>query len=70
MKKNMGTLDRIIRTAIAIIVAILFFTGTVEGTLGIVLLIAACIFLLTSLISFCPIYTLLGIKTCKVNPKQ
>ncbi len=70
MKKNIGTLDRIIRTAIAIIVAILFFTGTIKGTLGIVLLIAAGIFLLTSLVSFCPIYTLLGIKTCKVNPKQ
>jgi hypothetical protein len=56
MKKNMGSLDRIIRVILAIVFAILYFTGTVTGTLGIVLLVLGGIFLVTSLISFCPLY--------------
>jgi hypothetical protein len=64
MKKNMGTADRIIRVIIAAIVGVLYFTGTVTGTLGIVLLILAGIFVLTSVISFCPLYAPFGIKTC------
>lgn len=64
MKKNMGTADRIIRSIIALIAAYLYFSGIVTGTLGIVLLVVAVIFLLTSLVSFCPLYTLVGLKTC------
>lgn len=64
MKTNMGTADRLIRTAIAIIVALLYFTGTISGMFGIVLLAFAAIFLLTSLVSFCPIYFLFGLSTC------
>ena len=64
MKKNMGTADRIIRVIIAAIVGVLFFTETVTGTLGIVLLVLAGIFVLTSVISFCPLYAPFGIKTC------
>jgi uncharacterized membrane protein YtjA (UPF0391 family) len=64
MKKNMGTADRIIRSIIALIAAYLYFAGIVSGTLGIVLLLVAVIFLLTSLVSFCPLYTLFGLKTC------
>jgi hypothetical protein len=64
MKKNMGSLDRIIRTALALIVGVLYFNGTLVGTLGIVLLVFATIFLLTSFISFCPLYTVFGIRTC------
>lgn len=64
MKKNMGSADRIIRLLIAIVVGVLYFTGTISGTLGIVLLVLAVIFLLTSFISFCPLYTLFGINTC------
>lgn len=64
MKKNMGTLDRIIRTALAIVVAVLFFSGTITGTLGYVLLTFAGVFLLTSFVSFCPLYTLIGFSTC------
>jgi len=67
MKKNMGTADRIIRLIIAGLVATLYFTNTISGTLGIVLLILSAIFVLTSLVSFCPLYTLFGIKTCKVK---
>jgi hypothetical protein len=64
MKKNMGATDKLIRLIIAAIIAILFFTNVITGTLGIVLLVAAGIFLLTSLISFCPMYALLGCNTC------
>ena len=64
MKKNMGTADRIIRVIIAAIVATLYFTNTISGTLGIVLLVLAGVFVLTSLISFCPLYAPFGLKTC------
>jgi len=69
MKKNMGTADRIIRVIIAAIVGVLYFTGTISGTLGIVLLVIACVFVLTSLISFCPLYAPFGIKTCPAKDK-
>lgn len=67
MKKNMGTTDKIIRIILAIIVGVLYFTGTVSGTVGIVLLVLAGIFVLTSLVSFCPLYAPFGIKTCAVK---
>ncbi|MCR9063730.1 MAG: DUF2892 domain-containing protein [Cytophagales bacterium] len=67
MTKNMGGADRIIRTIIALVVGFLFYNGTISGTLGIVLVAVAVIFLLTSLVSFCPLYTLFGIKTCKTK---
>jgi len=69
MTKNMGSADRIIRVIIAAIVSILYFTGTISGTLGIVLLVLAGIFVLTSVISFCPLYAPFGIKTCKIKEK-
>ena len=65
MKKNMGTIDRIIRVIIAAVIAVLFFTNQITGTLGIVLIILAAVFLLTSFISFCPLYLPLGLKTKK-----
>ncbi len=64
MKKNMGTADRIIRILFAAIFAALYFTGTVTGTWGIMLLVLAGIFLLTSVVSFCPLYAPFGLKTC------
>lgn len=64
MKKNMGNADRIVRFLVAALVAVLYFTNVITGTLGIVLLVAAAVFVLTSLVSFCPLYTLLGINTC------
>lgn len=69
MKKNMGTADRIIRLIIAAIFAILYFTGVVTGTPGIVLLVLAGVFVLTSLISFCPLYAPFGIRTCPAKNK-
>lgn len=64
MKKNMGTADRIIRLIIAAIIAFLYYNGTITGTVGIVLIVLAIVFALTSLFSFCPLYTLFGIRTC------
>ena len=65
MKPNMGTTDKIIRIALAALVAILYFTNVITGTLGIVLLVLAGVFVLTSLISFCPLYPLVGMNTTK-----
>jgi len=67
MKKNMGGTDRIIRLIVAIVVTILFWQGVITGTLGYVLLGVAVVFLLTSFISFCPLYSLVGLNTCKVK---
>ena len=64
MVKNMGGTDRVIRIAVAALIAILYFTGKITGTLAIVLGIVAIIFLLTSFVSFCPIYKLIGMNTC------
>ncbi len=64
MKKNMGNADRFIRIFVAVIFAILYLTNTVSGTLGIIFLAIAIIFLLTSFISFCPLYTVIGVNTC------
>lgn len=63
MKQNMGTTDKIIRIALAVLIAILYFTNVITGTLGIVLLVLAVVFVLTSLISFCPLYLPFGINT-------
>lgn len=56
MKANMGTIDRIIRTALAILVGVLWYSGQISGTVAIVLGIIAVVFLLTSVVSFCPLY--------------
>jgi hypothetical protein len=63
MKQNMGSIDRGIRIALALIVAILYFTNNLSGLAAIILGIFAIVFLLTSIIGFCPLYTALGIKT-------
>lgn len=65
MKKNMGTADRVIRIVIAAIIAALYFSGQITGTLAIVLGIVAIIFLATSLIGWCPAYLPFHISTCK-----
>ena len=67
MKRNMSNTDRFIRLVVAAIALVLYFTNTVTGTLGIVLLVVAGIFVLTSLVNFCPLYRIFGISTCKVS---
>ena len=64
MKTNMGSTDRITRTLLAVAAIALYATGVVTGTFGIVLMVLSGIFLLTSLVSFCPLYTLIGLNTC------
>lgn len=61
--KNMSNIDRVIRILIAVTIAVLYFTGVITGTLGIVLLVLAAIFVLTGFVSFCPLYALFGIRT-------
>jgi len=65
MKKNMGTVDKTLRIFAAAILALLVFTKVISGTLAIILVIIAVMFVVTSLISFCPLYPLLGINTRK-----
>jgi hypothetical protein len=63
MKANMGSTDKMVRIILAVVIAILFFTNVISGTLGIILLVVAAVFVLTSLISFCPLYPILGMNT-------
>ncbi|TNE51879.1 MAG: DUF2892 domain-containing protein [Bacteroidetes bacterium] len=63
MKKNMGTIDRVIRVILAIVMGTLYFTGTVTGVAGTVMLVLGVVFLATSLISFCPLYLPFGLRT-------
>ena len=65
MKSNLGMADKVVRILAAVAIGILYFMNVITGTAAIVLLIVAIILVLTSLISFCPIYYMLGIKTRK-----
>jgi hypothetical protein len=65
LNKNMGTVDRIIRLVLAALFVVLYFGGFVQGVLGIILLILAVVFILTSAVSFCPLYTLFKFSTRK-----
>ncbi|MFO7570806.1 MAG: DUF2892 domain-containing protein [Smithellaceae bacterium] len=63
MKKNMGTIDRVIRVFLAVVVIILYLTGTISGLAALILGIFALIFLVTSAIGFCPLYVPFNIST-------
>ncbi|WP_319559869.1 DUF2892 domain-containing protein [Marispirochaeta sp.] len=63
MQKNMGIVDRVIRLALAVIIGILYFSNQISGTAALILGIIAIVFLLTSIVSFCPLYNLLKINT-------
>ncbi len=67
MKKNMGTADKLIRIIVAVVIGGLYLANVISGTLGIVLMVLAVVFVVTSFISFCPLYVPLGIRTC---PKE
>ena len=60
----MGGADRILRALIAVAIAVLYFTNVITGTLGIVLLVVGAVFLLTSIVGFCPLYAIFGVRTC------
>ena len=68
MKKNMSTVDRIIRSLIAIGIAVLYFTGRISGGLAIVLGVLAVVFLVSSFAARCPGYSVLGLSTLKEPP--
>lgn len=65
MKKNMGTIDKVVRILIALVIIGLYFANVISGTLAILLLVLSGIFILTSFISFCPLYFPFGISTNK-----
>jgi hypothetical protein len=65
MTNNMAKVDRVIRFLFAAVVAVLYFTGTISGTLAVVLGILAVVFLLTSLVGFCPLYSIFKFSTKK-----
>jgi hypothetical protein len=67
MKKNIGETDKVIRLVLAALIAVLYFTNIIQGALAIVLGIVAVVLTLTSLVNFCPLYTLLGKSTCKIK---
>jgi hypothetical protein len=67
MKANMGNLDRGFRVLIALVVITLYFLQIITGTLGLVLIGLSVVFLLTSFISFCPLYAIVGISTCNLK---
>lgn len=70
MKKNMGTADKVLRIVAAAVIAGLFFTNQISGTPAIILLVLAGVFILTSLISFCPLYLPFGISTERKQMKH
>lgn len=70
MKPNVGSADKIIRIVAALILAALSLTGKVEGTLGIVFLVFAAVFLLTAFMNFCPLYLPFGLSTRKSKDKK
>ncbi|MDK2842031.1 MAG: hypothetical protein PWQ17_1536 [Anaerophaga sp.] len=70
MKKNVGVTDRIVRIVVATILAILYFSGVVTGTPGIIFLVVAAICLITAAIRFCGAYALFGINTCRSKPAE
>ncbi|MDA8162283.1 MAG: DUF2892 domain-containing protein [Desulfobacteraceae bacterium] len=65
MKKNMGTIDRVIRAIVAAIIGALFVFGYISGVFGIVLVVIAAVLLLSGIIGFCPLYVPFGISTRK-----
>ena len=69
MKKNMGTVDRVVRAIFAVVVAILYFSGSISGTAAVILGVLAVIMLLTSISGICPLYGPLGISTMKKEAK-
>ncbi len=67
MKKNIGLYDRLLRTALAVVVAVLYFAGQLSGTTAVILGVIAVVLLATSIVGFCPAYKVLGISTLKVG---
>jgi hypothetical protein len=67
MKKNMGSADQGIRLLLAATLVVLYFSGVISGTFGLIALVVAAVFTVTTLAGYCPLYSLIGVKTCKVK---
>jgi len=67
MKKNMGTVDRVLRIIVALAIIVLFYLNIISGTLAIILLVFSAVFILTGFVSFCPLYLPFGISTKRRN---
>jgi Protein of unknown function (DUF2892) len=67
MKTNMGSMDRMVRLFIAVILGLSAFTGMITDTWAIVAYAVTAVFLLTSLVGFCPLYAVFGISTCSLK---
>ena len=65
MKPNLSNIDRIVRVVLAALFVYLYFGGVVTGALGIILVVLGAVFLLTAVVSFCPIYAALKLSTLK-----
>jgi hypothetical protein len=70
MKKNMGKIDKTIRLIVALVIAGLYFGNIISGTLGIILVAVAVIFVATSMINFCPLYSIFGMSSCPINEQK
>ena len=70
MKKNIGNTDKLIRLMLALLVAVLYYTGVISGTFAIILGVIAVVLVVTSMVSFCGLYTILGINTCKTKTEK
>ncbi|MFT3753068.1 MAG: DUF2892 domain-containing protein [Paludibacter sp.] len=69
MKKNMGSFDKLIRLAVSIVIIVLYYTGILPATFAIIVLLVALYLTITSLISFCLIYKLFGMNTCRKDER-
>jgi len=70
MKINIGPSDKLLRLIIALVLIILFYFEVITGTLGLIALVLAFVLAITSLVNFCPLYTILGINTSKKKEKE
>ena len=71
MIKNMSSTDRIIRVILTVVFSVLYFTGAIPAMIGLILFILGIVFLLTSLVGFCPLYKIFGLSTCDLSiPKK
>ncbi len=70
MKRNMGAVDKLVRLVVALLIIIAYYQEIVTGVFGIILLIVGGIFVLTSLVSVCPLYSIFGIKTCQLKKEK
>jgi len=70
MKKNIGSTDKLVRLILALVIAVLYFTNVISGTLAIVLGVVALVLVITSLLNFCGLYAIMGCSTCKSAPSE